>query len=292
MKKRERNIIYRRLIRSYLSSVISITLVLLLIGLAGIFAINTKAVSDYFKENIKISVIFDNSVEEEHSKSVYRDMSKSRYIKELTYVSKEDGTNEMIEILGQDFLEVFEFNPIPISIDIKLKAEYIHLDSLVLIKTELMGLEGVREVIYQESLIDIIADNMEKVGYVILTFVVILMIISIVLINNTIRLNLYSKRFIIYTMKLVGAKRSFIRRPLMWRAIIQGSISGLISVSLLFLLVRVIQRDLPDLYSLFDIKLLYLLFGVIFITGVALCVISTFFIVNRLVSMAKDDMYY
>lgn len=292
MKKRERNIIFRRLIRSYLSSVISITLVLLLIGLAGIFAINTKAVSDYFKENIKISVIFDNSVEDENSRSVYRDMSKSRYIKELTYVSKEDGTNEMIEILGKDFLEVFEFNPIPISIDVKLKAEYIHLDSLVLIKTELMGLDGVREVIYQESLIDIIADNMEKVGYVILTFVLILMIISIVLINNTIRLNLYSKRFIIYTMKLVGAKRSFIRRPLMWRATIQGSISGLISVSLLFILVRVIQRDLPDLYSLFDVKLIYLLFGVIFITGVALCVLSTFFIVNRLVSMAKDDMYY
>jgi cell division transport system permease protein len=292
MKKRERNIVYRRLIRSYLSSIISITLVLLLIGLAGLFAINTKAVSDYFKENIKVSLIFENSVEESYSKAVFSKLSSEKYINEARYISKEDGTEEMVEILGEDFLDVFEFNPIPISIDFKLKANYINIDSLAIIKSHMSGIDGVREVIYQESLMDIIANNMEKVAYVILSFIVILLIISIVLINNTIRLNLYSKRFIIYTMKLVGAKRSFIRKPLIARAVIQGVVSGIISISALYLILNIIKQDLPELFAIFDLKLIYLLFVSIFMIGIILCTFSTFFIVNRLVSMSKDDMYY
>ncbi len=292
MKKRERNIVYRRLIRSYLSSIISITLVLLLIGLAGLFAINTKAVSDYFKENIKVSLIFENSVEESYSKAVFSELSSEKYINEARYISKEDGTEEMVEILGEDFLDVFEFNPIPISIDFKLKANYINIDSLAIIKNHMSGIDGVREVIYQESLMDIIANNMEKVAYVILSFIIILLIISIVLINNTIRLNLYSKRFIIYTMKLVGAKRSFIRKPLIARAVIQGAVSGIISISALYLILNIIKQDLPELFAIFDLKLIYLLFVSIFMIGIILCTFSTFFIVNRLVSMSKDDMYY
>ncbi len=292
MKKREKSLIYRRLLQSYLSSVISISLVLLLAGLTALLAVNTKSVSDYFRENIKLSVIFNDNTDELVTMQVLESLRSREYVKEALYISQEQGTNEMKEILGEDFLEIFEVNPIPISIDLFLKAQYIESDSLVRIEKELISMPMVREVAYQESLVKIINDNMERAGVVIGVFMLLLLFISFVLINNTIRLNLFAKRFTIQTMKLVGARRPFIRRPLLIKGFMQGAISGVIALSMLWGVVFLIKRDLPELYLILDVKLIMMVYAGIFIAGILLCVISTYFIVNRLVSMSGDDIYY
>ncbi|MFA6769808.1 MAG: permease-like cell division protein FtsX [Bacteroidales bacterium] len=292
MKRREKNIVYRRLIQSYLSSVISISMVLLLAGLSGLLAVNAKAVSAYFKENIKVSMIFEEIASDLEAKEVFDLLVNKRYVKKLDYISKEQGAQEMEEILGEDFLDIFEVSPIPVSIDIFLKAQYIKSDSLVLIEKELASFPLVREIVYQESLVKVINDNVEKVGYVSATLILLLMFISFVLINNTVRLNLYSKRFIVYTMKLVGAKRSFIRRPLLIKGLWQGLISGLVSVLLMGLVIKVIERDLPELFSILDIRMIMAVLIGVPVLGVLLCLFSTFFIANRLVSMSGDDIYY
>ncbi len=292
MKKREKNIVYRRLIQSYLSSVISISMVLLLAGLFALLAVNANSVSAYFKENIKLSMIFEEVASDVEAKQVFDLLLNKRYVKKLDYISKEQGAHEMKEILGDDFLDLFEINPIPVSIDIFLKAKYIESDSLVMIEKELIAIPLVREVVYQESLVKIINDNVEKIGYVSGILILLLMFISFVLINNTVRLNLYSKRFVIYTMKLVGAKRSFIRKPLLIKGLWQGLVSGLVSVVLMSIIVHIMERDLPDLFSILDIQMINLVIIGVPILGVILCVLSTFFIANRLISMSGDDIYY
>ncbi|HBG24407.1 MAG: hypothetical protein A2X17_05545 [Bacteroidetes bacterium GWF2_41_61] len=292
MKKREKSIIYRRLVQSYLSSVISISLVLFLAGLTGLLAVNAKSVSEYFRENIKISILFDDSATDTQAGVVLGILKGKEYIKSATFISREDGTREMAEILGGDFLEIFEVNPIPISIDLFLKAQYLEGDALSEIEEEISSMPLVREVVYQESLVNTINNNMERAGMIIIVFIALLLFISFVLINNTIRLNLFSKRFSIHTMKLVGARRAFIRRPLIAKGFVQGLVSGLISAALLSGVVYLIWQDLPDLYKILDIKMISAVIGSVVVLGVLLCVISTFFIVNRLVSMSGDDMFY
>lgn len=292
MKKREKNIVYRRLIQSYLSSVISISMVLLLAGLTGLLAVNAKAVSAYFKENIKISVIFEEIASDKEAKQVLEKLSNKKYVKKVDYISKEQGTKEMKEILGEDFLDLFDVNPIPISIDLFLKANYLESDSLALIEKELSSFLLVREVVYQDSLVKVINDNVEKVGYVSAVLIVLLMFISFVLINNTVRLNLYSKRFVVYTMKLVGAKRSFIRKPLLVKGVWQGLISSIISVGLIVGVIYMMERDLPQLFEILDLHMIAVVLAAVPVLGVVLCLVSTFFIANRLVSMSGDDIYY
>ncbi|NCB18663.1 MAG: FtsX-like permease family protein [Bacteroidia bacterium] len=292
MKKREKNIVYRRLIQSYLSSVISISMVLLLAGLTGLMGVNAKSVSDYFRENIKLSVIFEEIAPDDATLLVFEQLKEKEYIKEMEYVSREKGTEEMKEILGEDFLELFEVNPIPVSIDIFLKSDYINTDSLSYVEQELSSMNMVKEVVYQESLVTIINDNMEKAGYVAGILMLLLVFISFVLINNTVRLNLYAKRFVIYTMKLVGARRSFIRRPLIIKGIWQGLVSGLISDILLGGLIYILISDLPELFEILDKKMVFAVFAAVPVAGILLCVISTYFISNRLISMSGDDIYY
>ena len=205
MGKKESNILFRRLIHSYLSSVISISLVLFLVGIAGIVAANAKGVSDFFKENITLSAIMNVEVNEVEAEGVAKKFSKKRYVKSVDIISKEQGVKEMKEMLGEDFLNVFETNPIPVSLDIQVNAEYFSKDSLAMIQKDLQKEKLVAEVVYQESLVDLLNANLEKVGLVLGVFILLLMFISFVLINNTVRLNVYSKRFTIHTMRLVGA---------------------------------------------------------------------------------------
>jgi len=167
----------------------------------------------------------------------------------------------MTDILGGDFLEIFEVNPIPISIDLFLKAQYLEGDSLSEIEEEISSMPLVREVVYQESLVNTINNNMERAGMIIIVFIALLLFISFVLINNTIRLNLFSKRFSIHTMKLVGARRAFIRRPLIAKGFVQGLVSGIISAALLCGVVYLIWQDLPDLYKILDIKMISAVIG-------------------------------
>lgn len=291
MGKKESNILFRRLIHSYLSSVISISLVLFLVGIAGIVAVNAKGVSDFFKENITISAIMNVEVDDAEAMGVSKEFSRKRYVKSIDIVSKEQGVMEMKALLGEDFLSVFESNPIPISLDIQVNADYFSKDSLVMIQREFQSHPFVSEVVYQESLVDLLNANLEKVGLVLGIVILLMMFISFVLINNTVRLNVYSKRFTIHTMRLVGATKGFICKPFAGQAFFQGIISSSIAVLALIGVMYVIRNEFNQMFLLFDMKVLALVLVFVIVTGVLLCVLSTVVVVRRMVSLTNDELY-
>lgn len=291
MGKKESNILFRRLIHSYLSSVISISLVLFLVGIAGIVAANAKGVSDFFKENITLSAIMNVEVNEVEAEGVAKKFSKKRYVKSVDIISKEQGVKEMKEMLGEDFLNVFETNPIPVSLDIQVNAEYFSKDSLAMIQEDLQKEKLVAEVVYQESLVDLLNANLEKVGLVLGVFILLLMFISFVLINNTVRLNVFSKRFTIHTMRLVGATKGFICRPFAGQAFFQGVISSSIAVLALIGVMYVVRNEFYQLFELLDVRMLGLVLLCVIAIGVLICVISTVIVVRRMVSLTNDELY-
>lgn len=291
MGKKENNIIYRRLIHSYLSSVISISLVLFLVGIAGIVVANAKGVSDFFKENISLSAIMNVEVTEVEAEGVAKTFSGKHYVKAVDIITKEQGTREMKELLGEDFLAVFETNPIPVSLDIQVNAEYFSRDSLEMIRGELQADKLVAEVVYQESLVDLLNANLEKLGLVLAVFILLLMFISFVLINNTIRLNVYSKRFTIHTMRLVGATKGFICKPFAGQAFFQGLISSSIAVLALIGVMYVVRNEFNQLFLLLDIRLLGAVLLTVVAAGILICVASTVIGVRRLVSLTNDELY-
>ena len=292
MGKKESKILFRRLIHSYLSSVISISLVLFLVGIAGIIAANAKGVSDFFKENITVSAIMNIEVSEVEAEGVAKKLSKKKYVKSVDIVSKEQGVREMKEILGEDFLDVFETNPIPVSLDIQINAEYFSKDSLAMIQKDLSKDSMIAEVVYQDSLVDLLNANLEKIGLVLGIFILLLMFISFVLINNTVRLNVYSKRFTIHTMRLVGATKGFICKPFAGQAFFQGMISSSIAVLALIGVMYVVRNEFNQLFVLLDMKVLGLVLLSVILIGVLICVLSTVIVVRGMVSLTNDDLYY
>ncbi len=292
MGRKEKNIIARRLVHSYLSSIISIALVLLLIGIFGILAVNAGAVQNYFKENVKVSAILKETVGEKEALKLQERLGAHPAIKETGFISKEQGTREMQQMLGEDFLKAFDSNPIPVSIELNLRAEYFHPDSIKLVTAQLMKNPQIEEIAYQESLLEILNDNMERIAYFFMVFIALLMFISFVLINNTVRLNVYSKRFSIYTMRLVGAKRSFIRAPFLVKSIFQGMLSGLLAALALLGLLYVVRNSFGQIFTIFNMELVATVLVGVVVLGSLICLVCTFFVVNRLVSLNNDDLYY
>ncbi len=292
MKRKDNRNVARRFLHSYLSSLISITLVLVLAGTGGLVVVNASGMKDYFKENLKLSVIFDTNISEESAKTLTDVIAAKPFVKSSKYVSKEEGTQEMMTILGEDFLEVFDLNPVPISADVHVKSDYVHPDSLQMIEAEIMLNPGIREVVWEESLIEIVNKNLEKIAVVLFVFISLLLFISFFLINNTVRLNVFSKRFTIYTMKLVGAKRSFIIKPFLKDGVVQGLISGILAVGILSGILYFVQRDFKQMYDLLDPVLVISLFAGVVISGIILCLISTWIVLNKVLSLPVDDLYY
>jgi len=292
MKRKDNRNVAKRFLHSYLSSLISITLVLVLAGIGGLVAVNASGMRDYFKENLKLSVIFDSNMSEERARALTEVIAAKPFVKDVDFISKERGTEEMKTLLGDDFLDVFDLNPVPISADVQLLSAYVHPDSLRLVEAEILLNAGIREVVWEESLIEIVNNNLEKIGLILLIFISLLLFISFFLINNTVRLNVFSKRFTIYTMKLVGAKRAFIRKPFLSNGVMQGLISGILAVGILSGILFFIRRDFVQLYELLDpVLILYLFTGVV-LTGIVLCLISTWIVLNKVLSLPVDDLYY
>lgn len=285
-------IMRRRLANAYLSSVISISLVLLLVGLAAMLLVNAKGVSDYFKENMQVSVMMKQTVSEEQALEFQMGLEQERYIRNSLFVSKEQGRRELSDVLGDDFLEVFETSPIPVSIDVTLNADYVSADSLEMVKQEISRSPLVDEVVYQSSLIDALNANISRISMVLGVFIVLLLFISFVLINNTVRLNVFARRFTIHTMKLVGATRSFIRAPFLVQAAFQGTFSAFIAIIALTAMMYFLRNSFEQLFEIFRLDLLLTVFGIVLMSGLAICLISTWFVVNKLVSLKKDELYY
>ena len=285
-------IMRRRLANAYLSSVISISLVLLLVGMASILLVNAKSVSDYFKENMQVSVMMKQNVSEESAMKFKTTLDKERYIRSSVYVSKEQGMNEMAQMLGDDFLDVFEVSPIPASIDITLNADYVSADSLEMVKQDISKSSLVDEVIYQRSLVDALNANLRKISMILGVFIALLLFISFVLINNTVRLNVFARRFTIHTMKLVGATKSFIRAPFLVQAVFQGIFSALVAIVVLVGVMFFVKSEFQQLFEIFRVELLLLVMAIVLTSGIVICTASTYFVVGKLVSLKKDELYY
>ena len=282
----------RRLANAYLSSIISISLVLLLVGMASMLLVNAKSVSDYFKENMQVSVMMKQSVSDDAALSYKAGLDKERFIKSTVFVSKEQGRREMADMLGEDFLEIFETSPIPVSIDVTLNADYVSADSLEVVRAEIGKSPLVDEVTYQRSLVDALNANLSKISMVLAVFIALLLFISFVLINNTVRLNVFARRFTIHTMKLVGATKSFIRAPFLVQSAFQGVFAAMIAIIALVVMLFFVKSGFEQLFEVFRLELLLLGAGIVMVSGLVICVTSTYFVVGKLVSLKKDELYY
>lgn len=291
MASGENRLIRRRLAGAWLSTVISISLVLLLVGVAGLLVANARSVSDYFKENMQVSVLMKQEVGDDEAMEYVSDLDAKPFIKSTTFVSREQGAKEMTDLLGEDFLNVFEAAPIPVSVDVTLKADYVSSDSLEVVKNEIMKSPLVDEVVYQQSLVDKLNTNLRKISMVLGVFIVLLLFISFVLINNTVRLNVFSRRFTIHAMRLVGATKSFIRAPFLVQAVFQGLFSALLATLMLVGILFFVRSEFAQLFEVFRLDMLLIVIGVEILAGVLICVVSTALVVGRLVSLSKDELY-
>ena len=282
----------RRLVNAYLSSVVSISLVLLLVGVAAMLLVNTRSVSEFFKENLQVSVMMKQEVSDEEAAVIKNEIDSMRFVRNAELITKARGEKEMAEMLGTDFLSVFETSPIPVSIVVTLDADYVSRDSLKIVEKAMMKSPMVDEVVYQKSLVDALNSNLNRISMVLGVFIALMLFISFVLINNTMRLNVFARRFTVHTMKLVGATRAFIRGPFLLRAAFLGLFASVIALVMLTGLLFVIRAEFAQLFEIFTLPRLLIVMGVVVASGLIICVISTWFVVNKLVSLDKDELYY
>ncbi|HLO59324.1 MAG TPA: permease-like cell division protein FtsX [Bacteroidales bacterium] len=285
------NTIRRRLTASYFTSVVSITLVLCMLGIGGILILNARKLSNYVKENIGISVYLTDEAREVDIFNLQKTLDAKNYVKETRYITKEKAAGDFKKQLGEDFVDFLGYNPLPSSIDVKLHAAYANPDSFNVIEKEIRKYQQVADVSYQKDLIYIINQNINRIGMAILVFSILLFIISITLINNTIRLTVYARRFIIRTMQLVGAHPSLIRRPFILRGITQGFIAAVFSIIVLLVVLYIAEKQLGDLFSFQDLNILGTVFGSILILGILIAWISSLLSVNKYLKMKTDNLY-
>ena len=292
MPRQEKQLIRKRIINAYLSSVISTSLVLLLTGIAALLIVNAGSVTRYLKENMQVSVLMNDGVTDDEARSFAASLDGRPYVHTARVITREEGAEELKSMLGEDFLDVFETSPVPVSVDVGLKAEYVQTDSLALVMKDLAASPLVEEVNTPQSLVEALTTNLARISIVLGVFILLLLFISFVLINNTVRVNVFARRFTIHTMKLVGATRGFIRAPFMRAAVVQGLVASALAVGMLWGLLSVVRKSFPELFSIFEPRQLLLVCGIVVLCGVLLCVVSTYFVVNKLVAASKDDLYY
>ncbi len=282
----------RKLIGSSITTIVSLSLVLFMLGLLGIIILNTRKLSDNLKENIGIQIILNENAKEADIQHLTKTLDASDYVKSTEFIAKEDAAKRLQEDLGEDFIDFLGYNPLLPSINVHLKAAYANTDSLALIEKTLTGSKLVKELVYQKSLVSMINENVQKISLVILIFSGLLMIIALALINNTIRLSIYSKRFIIKTMQLVGATQSFVRRPFVLKGIKHGIYGAVIAILMLVGVLYFAQKQMPELAELQDEKMLATLFGLVIIMGIFISWISTSLAVRKYLRLKSDDLYY
>jgi len=281
-----------RLTGSYITLIISVSLVLFLLGILGLVLINAHGLSKYFRENLSFSVILDEDAREADIRMLQRDLDAKAYVKSTQYISKDQAAAKLKEDLGEDFVNFLGYNPLSSTIDVYLYANYTHPDSVKKIEKYILEYPIVKEVYYQESLLYLINENVQKISIFLLVISLFLFLIALTIINNTIRLSIYSKRFLIRTMQLVGATRAFIRKPFLVRSAIHGLIAALIALILLMSLIYLIEEEFFRFISFGNIYLLLVLSGAIIILGIVISVVSSYFSVNKYLSISEDKLYY
>lgn len=292
MKKKESGFSKARLGGSYLTLVISVSLVLFLLGILGLVLINAKELSDYFRESLTFSVILDEDAREADIRMLQKDLDAKPSVKSTEYVSKDEAAAKMKEDMGEDFISFLGDNPLPPSIDVYLFAGYTNRDSVVKFEKYILEYPFVKEVWYEDSLLFLINENVRKISLFLLIISLFLFLIAVTIINNTIRLAIYSKRFLIRTMQLVGATRAFIRKPFLIRSVYHGVLAALTAMLLLMGLLYLIEKEFIMLFSFESTRLLAVLGFFLIIAGILINLVSTFLSVNRYLDISEDKLYF
>ena len=291
MSIRKNKSLNRKIVSSSVSVIISLSLVLFVLGLLSLFLINAQRLTNYVKENIGFSIMIKENVKEIELIEFNKILDGESFTKSTEFISKEAATKDLENELGEDFVNFLGFNPIMASIDVKLNSSYANNDSLNNISSLLQKNKIVHEVYYQKNLIEKLNNNIRKISFFLFAFSLILFFIAFALINNTIRLSVYSKRFVIRTMSLVGAESQFIQKPFLINAIYQGLYSAIFAVFLLIGSIQLIQKETASILNINDLQIIGIVFIVLFCSGVIISVASTFFAVRRFIYSNEDELY-
>lgn len=276
---------------NYISTIISISLVLFMLGLLGLIILNAKQISNHVKQNIGFSLYLNEDLTQKDVDKLIKLLEQKEYTNRLEYVDKEKAAALLKEDLGEDFVEFLGYNPLSGSIDLYLNPDFAEQEKIEQITKELSKYKSIKEVSYQQDLIAEVNENIRKIGMILIGFSVLLLIVVIALINNTIRLAIYSKRFLIKTMQLVGATGGFIRRPFVGRGVLNGFISGLIAILLLVGVLYWVSINIPELMELQNINVYLILFSSVIVMGILISWISTSLAVRKFLRMQSGDLY-
>ena len=276
----------------FITSSISTTLVLLLLGMVVFFVLSANNLSNYVRENIGFTVLVSDDMKEPETLKFQKILNEKTYVKESAYISKEQALREQTEAMGTDPAEFLGYNPFTASIEIKLNAEYANSDSIAWIEKEILANKKVMEVSYPQDLLDSINQNLQKVSLFLLGLAALLTLISFALINNTIRLAIYSKRFLIHTMKLVGASWGFIRRPFLLRNMWIGILAGLLADAILIAMASMLVKYEPELVEIVTPQTMLIVMASVFVFGLAITSLCAYISINKYLRMKASALYY
>jgi len=282
----------KSLFSSYFSTTLSISLVLFLFGLLGLLLINTKRLSDYVMENVGVTLILKENTREVDILKLQKTLESASFIKLTRYVDKKTAAEELKKDLGENFVDFLGYNPLLSSIEVRVHAAYANPDSLALLETRFLKFPEVQEVYYQRNMVKQLNSNVQKLSLIILVLSILMFTIFIALINNTIRLSIYSRRYLINSMQLVGATRSFIRFPFIVKSVVHGLYGAIIACFILLMIFFSYQSELKDIIDFQDSASLAILICGIFLFGIAMTAVSTYFAVNKFLRMKFDQLYY
>ena len=291
MRNKKNKSLNKKIVSSSVSVIISLSLVLFVVGLLSLVLINAQKLSNYIKENIGFSIMIKEDVKEIELIEFNKILDAEDFTKSTRFISKEQATKELEQDLGEDFVNFLGFNPIMASIDVKLNSSYANNDSLQNISSRLEKSDVVYEVFYQKNLIKKLNSNVGKISFFLTCISLILFFIAFALINNTIRLSVYSKRFIIRTMRLVGAENSFIQKPFLISGVYQGLYSAIFAIFMLIGSIQLIQTETASILNINDLQIIGLVFIVLFCSGIIISGTSTFFAVRKFIYLNEGELY-
>lgn len=281
-----------RFLNAKITSTVSVALVLVLLGVTILILFLGNGLSNYVKENMSFSVMLDSDITEAQIQQLRRNLDAQPFVKSSRFVSKEESKDQLIKDLGEDPEELLGYNPAQDAIEIFLRSEYTNRDSITAVVQTIKQNSNVGDLLYHQEAIDLVNDNISKITTILLILTAVLLFISFALIRNTIRLSVYSNRFLINTMKLVGANWNFIRRPFIRRNILSGIVAGILANGIIYLIIRYFSREYAQLGSMLSVFELSVIFGTVILFGVIISIIATHFAVNRYLKMETDNLYY
>ncbi len=290
-KKNIENYQKRKLLNSYFSVVLSITFVLFFLGVLGLFLINGKNIASHFKEQIAMSIYLLDNAKEIEITQLQKKIQLDSATKSINFITKEEAAEKYIRDIGEDFLEFLGYNPLLNSIDINFNSNYVNTTSLEKRKKEIESIDFVDEVVYDSPLVKLLDENIKKITLILLFITSIFVLIAVILINSSIRLSIYSKRFLIKTMQLVGATKSFVRKPFIWSHVRLGIISSIISLVALSIVIIQLDKYLPELKILKEVNELTFLFICIISLGIGITALSTFIATQRYLNLKSNSIY-